>query len=116
VLGRGDDAPGVRDGVRAILMEQLRVDPDRVVPHARLIEDLGAAPLDVVELITALEEEFDLEIPDEDAAQMATVEDLAAYLDRRLSSVSASVYEVSDTVEGGTADAGTGVAEPAPRT
>ncbi|GEM_PF-1824674 len=66
-------------------MEQFGVDPDDVVPHTRLIEDLGVAPLEVVELVATLEDEFDLEIPDEHAQELRTVGDVVAYLERRSS-------------------------------
>lgn len=87
--GRDHD-PGVYDSVRAILMEQFGVDPDRVRPHARLVEDLGADPLEVLEFVSTLEDEFDLEILDEDARRMATVGDVVAYLERRLASAHAA--------------------------
>ncbi|ADU51063.1 acyl carrier protein [Thermaerobacter marianensis DSM 12885] len=67
--------------VKAIIVEQLGVDEDSVTPEARFIEDLGADSLDIVELIMALEEEFDLEIPDEDAEKIATVGDAVQYIE-----------------------------------
>ena len=67
--------------VRAIIVEQLGVDEASVTPEARFIEDLGADSLDIVELIMALEEEFDLEIPDEDAEKIATVGDAVQYIE-----------------------------------
>jgi len=58
-----------------VIVEQLSVDRDKVVPTAELIDDLGADSLDLVELVLALEEEFDIEIPDDDAAKIITVQD-----------------------------------------
>ena len=66
--------------VKEIIVEQLGVSPDQVKPEARFIDDLGADSLDTVELIMALEEEFNVEIPDEDAEKMATVGDAMSYL------------------------------------
>jgi acyl carrier protein len=68
------------DRVKEIIVEQLGVSPDQVKPEARFIDDLGADSLDTVELIMALEEEFNVEIPDEDAEKMATVGDSLKYL------------------------------------
>ena len=66
--------------VTEIIVEQLGVSPDQVKPEARFIDDLGADSLDTVELIMALEEEFNVEIPDEDAEKMVTVGDSLKYL------------------------------------
>ena len=63
------------DKVKDIIVEQLGVDADKVVPGASFIDDLGADSLDTVELIMAIEEEFDTEIPEEEAASIATVQD-----------------------------------------
>jgi acyl carrier protein len=68
------------DRVKEIIVEQLGVSPDQVKAEARFIDDLGADSLDTVELIMALEEEFDVEIPDEDAEKMITVGDAMNYL------------------------------------
>ena len=68
--------------VRQIVAQQLGIAPDRVVDSAGIL-DLGADSLDVVELIMHLEEEFSLQIPDEDAERLVTVGDLVAYADRR---------------------------------
>jgi acyl carrier protein len=68
------------DRVKEIIVEQLGVSADQVKPEARFIDDLGADSLDTVELIMALEEEFNVEIPDEDAEKMATVGDAMSYL------------------------------------
>ncbi len=72
--------PYNEDRVKEIIVEQLGVSSDQVKPEARFIDDLGADSLDTVELIMALEEEFNVEIPDEDAEKMATVGDAMSYL------------------------------------
>ncbi len=66
--------------VKEIVVEQLSVDADKVVPEASFINDLGADSLDTVELVMALEEKFDLEIPDEDAEKITTVKDAIDYI------------------------------------
>ena len=67
------DAKSVEERVKNIIVEQLRVEPDQVKPEAQFVNDLGADSLDTVELIMALEEEFDVEIPDEQAEKIKTV-------------------------------------------
>jgi acyl carrier protein len=74
----------VFDRVKAIVVEQLGVEGDQVTPQSKFVEDLGADSLDVVELVMALEEEFDLEIPDEDAEKIATVGEAAKYIERHV--------------------------------
>jgi acyl carrier protein len=64
-----------------IIVEQLSVDKGKVVAGASFIDDLGADSLDLVELIMAMEEEFDVEIPDEDAEKIATVQNAIDYID-----------------------------------
>ena len=76
------DSPNF-DKVKQIIIEQLDVQADQVTEEASFIEDLGADSLDTVELVMALEENFDIEIPDEDAARMSTVGDVLAYVDAR---------------------------------
>ncbi len=66
-----------------IVVEQLGVDADRVKPEASFIDDLGADSLDIVELVMAMEEEFDLEIPDEEAEKLRTVQDVQSYLESK---------------------------------
>ncbi|MGH7233328.1 MAG: acyl carrier protein [Nitrospiraceae bacterium] len=61
------------DRIKKIIAEQLGVDEDEVVPEASFVDDLGADSLDTVELVMAFEEEFDIEIPDEDAEKILTV-------------------------------------------
>ena len=63
----------VEEKVRKIISEQLGVEEDDVVPEAKFVDDLGADSLDTVELVMALEEEFDIEIPDEEAEKIQTV-------------------------------------------
>ena len=65
----------VDDKVKKIIIDQLGVDEAEVTPEAKFIDDLGADSLDTVELVMALEEEFGIEIPDEDAEKIATVRD-----------------------------------------
>ncbi|HLJ61676.1 MAG TPA: acyl carrier protein [bacterium] len=71
----------VFDRVKAIVVEQLGVEAGEVTPQSKFVEDLGADSLDVVELVMALEEEFDLEIPDEDAEKIATVGEAVKYIE-----------------------------------
>ncbi|MDN5317760.1 MAG: acyl carrier protein [Thermoanaerobacterium sp.] len=66
--------------IRDIIVEQLGVDPEEVTMESSFIDDLGADSLDIVELIMALEEEFDVEISDEDAEKIKTVGDVVEYL------------------------------------
>ncbi len=70
------------DRVREIIMEQLGVGADQVTPDARFIDDLGADSLDTVELVMALEEEFGLEIPDEEAEKITRVKEAIAYIEK----------------------------------
>jgi len=63
----------VEDKVKSIIVEQLGVKPEEITPTASFIDDLGADSLDTVELVMALEEEFSIEIPDEDAEKLTTV-------------------------------------------
>ena len=73
-------AKPVEERVKEIICEQLGVEDDEVIPNAKFIEDLGADSLDTVELVMAFEEEFDLEIPDEDAEKIVTVNDAISYI------------------------------------
>ena len=70
----------VEQRVKEIIVEQLGVNADQVTPDAKFIEDLGADSLDTVELVMALEEAFDLEIPDEQAEKIKTVGDSVSYI------------------------------------
>ena len=69
--------------VRKVLVDQLDVSEDEVTPTASIVDDLGADSLDVVEIIMALEEEFDVEIPDEDAEKITTVQQIIDYVDEK---------------------------------
>lgn len=73
------------DRIRQIIAEQLGVKIEDVTPQASFIDDLGADSLDTVELVMALEEEFGLEIPDEDAEKMTTVADAIKYIEEKAS-------------------------------
>jgi acyl carrier protein len=73
-------AQDVFEKVKKIIVEQLSADESEVTPEASFIEDLGADSLDIVELIMALEEEFGVEIPDEDAEKISTVGDAVKYI------------------------------------
>lgn len=64
-------------------MEQLDANEDEVTPSASFVDDLGADSLDVVELVMGLEEEFDIEIPDEDAEKISSVQDAVTYVDEK---------------------------------
>ena len=71
----------IDERVRDLVVEQLGVSQDQVTPQASFIDDLGADSLDTVELVMAFEEEFGIDIPDEDAEKMATVNDAIKYLE-----------------------------------
>ncbi|MBW2244132.1 MAG: acyl carrier protein [Deltaproteobacteria bacterium] len=72
--------------LREIVSDQLGVEPKEVVPEARILDDLGADSLDVVELVMALEETYDIMVPDEDAESLQTVADIHAYITAKTSS------------------------------
>ena len=74
-------ASAVEAKVREIICEQLGVSEDEVTPEASFIEDLGADSLDIVELVMALEEEYDMEISDEDAEKVRSVQDVIDYIE-----------------------------------
>ena len=73
----------VEDKIREIIVDQLGVTAEEVVPEASFIDDLGADSLDIVELVMAIEEEFGLEIPDEDAERMQSIGDAISYVEER---------------------------------
>ncbi|MBI3317122.1 MAG: acyl carrier protein [Candidatus Omnitrophica bacterium] len=73
----------VQEKITEIIVEQLGVKPEEVVPEASFVDDLGADSLDTVELVMALEEEFGIEIPDEDAEKIQTVGDAIRYIEQK---------------------------------
>lgn len=73
----------ITERVKSIIVDQLGVSLEEVTPEASFIEDLGADSLDIVELIMALEEEYNVEIPDEDAEKIQTVQDVISYIEGR---------------------------------
>ncbi|MCK8827254.1 acyl carrier protein [Natroniella acetigena] len=70
--------------IQEIVVIELGVDADEVTPEASFIDDLGADSLDIVEVVMAFEEEFDIEIPDEDAEDIGTVQDAVDYIENAL--------------------------------
>ena len=78
--GASEKAGGHEDRVKDLIVEQLGVNADQVKPEASFVDDLGADSLDTVELVMAFEEEFGIDIPDEDAEKMMTVADATKYL------------------------------------
>ena len=74
----------IRDRICKIISEQLSQDLEEVVPEASFIDDLGADSLDLVELVMHMEEEFDVEIPDEEAENIRTVQDAINYVKQHL--------------------------------
>jgi len=71
------------DDIKEVVVEQLSVNIDEVKDDAKFVEDLGADSLDVVELVMALEEKFDIEIPDDEAEKIATVADVVTYVESK---------------------------------
>ncbi|RJQ50552.1 MAG: acyl carrier protein [Desulfobacteraceae bacterium] len=74
----------IEDKVKKIIAEKLSVDLNEVVPEASFVDDLGADSLDLVELIMSMEEEFDVEISDEDAEKLVTVKNVLEYVKRQM--------------------------------
>ncbi|HEX9756706.1 MAG TPA: acyl carrier protein [Nitrospiria bacterium] len=74
----------VEQKIRKIIAEQLGVEEEEVTPEASFVEDLGADSLDTVELVMAFEEEFSIEIPDEDAEKILTVQNAIDYIKEKL--------------------------------
>ena len=73
----------ILDNVKKILVEQLDVDEGAVTPESSIIDDLGADSLDIVDMVMSLEEEFDVEIPDEEIEGMKTVGDIIAFIEAK---------------------------------
>ncbi len=73
----------LEERVKKIVAEKLSVELDEVIPEASFVDDLGADSLDLVELIMAMEEEFDIEISDEEAEKLQTVQDAINYIKKR---------------------------------
>jgi acyl carrier protein len=74
--------PQIVEKIRQIIAEQLGVDENEITPSSSFVDDLGADSLDTVELVMALEEGFNLEIPDDDAEKIRTVQDAMDYIDK----------------------------------
>ena len=74
----------VQSKLKEIVMYRLNADEDQIKPEASFVEDLGADSLDIVELIMGIEEEFDIEIPDEDAEKLTTVGEAMEYVKTKL--------------------------------
>lgn len=72
----------IEDKVREIIVEQLSVSADQVTAESKLIEDLGADSLDAVELVMAIEEEFEIEVPDDDAEKLVSVGDIISHVEK----------------------------------
>ena len=72
----------IEEKVRSIIVDQLGVESDKVTADAKFIEDLGAGSLDTVELVMAFEENFDIEVPDEEAEKLQSVADVVAYIEK----------------------------------
>ena len=70
----------IEEKVKQIIVERLSVTPDKVVPEAKFMEDLGADSLDTVELVMAFEETFGIDVPDEDSEKLQTVGDVITYI------------------------------------
>jgi acyl carrier protein len=77
---------GIAEKIKSVIAEQLGVKPEEVTDQAKFVDDLGADSLDTVELVMALEEEYGVEIPDEDAEKLATVGDAIKYIEEKLAS------------------------------
>ena len=76
----------IAEKIKSVIAEQLGVKPEEVTDQAKFVDDLGADSLDTVELVMALEEEYGVEIPDEDAEKLTTVGEAIKYIDEKLAS------------------------------
>jgi acyl carrier protein len=79
----GEQGMSVAEKVKQIIVEQLGVDENQVDPNASFVDDLGADSLDIVELVMAFEEAFDIDIPDEDAEKITTVKQAIDYIEAK---------------------------------
>ena len=77
---------GISEKIKSVIAEQLGVKVEEVTDQAKFVDDLGADSLDTVELVMALEEEYGIEIPDEDAEKLSTVGDAIKYIEEKLAS------------------------------
>jgi acyl carrier protein len=75
-------AENIQEKVTEIIVEQLSVNADQVTPESKMIEDLGADSLDAVELVMAVEEEFGIEVPDEEAEKLISVGDIISHVEK----------------------------------
>jgi len=74
---------GVEQAVKNVIVDTLGIQPEKVTPEARLVDDLGADDLDLIELTMALEEKFNIEVPDEDAKKFLTVDQVVKYIQEK---------------------------------
>ncbi len=74
----------VRDRVIQLIIEHLKLEPEKVVPEAHFIDDLGISSMDLWELVLIMEDEFDLEVPDEDLEKIQTIKDAIEYIEARV--------------------------------
>jgi len=77
---------GISEKIKGVIAEQLGVKPEEVTEQAKFVDDLGADSLDTVELVMALEEEYGVEIPDEDAEKLTTVGEAIKYIEKKIAS------------------------------
>jgi len=74
---------GVEQAVKNVIVDTLGIQPEKVTPEARLVDDLGADDLDLIELTMALEEKFNIEVPDEDDKKFLTVDQVVKYIQEK---------------------------------
>lgn len=74
----------VKDRVLQLIKEHLEVDPEKIVPEAHFIDDLGISSMDLWELVLIMEDEFNLEVPDDDLEKIQTIQDAIDYLEQRV--------------------------------
>ena len=83
-MSEGSVEGNLVERIRGLVSDQLGLSPSEVTPDASMLDDLGADSLDLVEMVMAIEEVFDIEVPDEDAEGMRTIGDVENYVSRRL--------------------------------